>query len=53
MRLLDRSMERLKEKYPEVYLLRNEKYFSQYNFADGQAFEPDFVLFLLKKMGSR
>ncbi len=51
VRLLDRSMERLKEKYPEVYLLRNEKHFALYNFADGQAFEPDFVLFLLKKNG--
>ena len=51
VRLLDRSMERLKEKYPEVYLLRNERHFALYNFADGQAFEPDFVLFLLKKNG--
>lgn len=51
VRFLDRSMESLKNKYPEVYLLRNEKHFALYNFTDGQAFEPDFVLFLLKKNG--
>ena len=51
VQMLDRSMERLKEKYPEVYLLRNERHFAPYNFADGQAFEPDFILFLLKNNG--
>ncbi len=30
-----------------IYLVRNEKHFKLYNFSDGKAFEPDFVLFLL------
>jgi type III restriction enzyme len=37
----------LEDKYDEVYLVRNEKHFKIYNFDDGQAFEPDFVLFLI------
>ena len=32
--------------YEDIYLLRNERHFSLYNFSDGRAFEPDFVLFL-------
>jgi type III restriction enzyme len=31
--------------------VRNEGHFKVYNFADGQAFEPDFVLFLRQKSG--
>lgn len=43
--------DRLKEKYSEdaIYLLRNEKKLKLYAFADGRAYEPDFVLFLRKK----
>ncbi|MCY4313469.1 MAG: hypothetical protein OXD44_07220 [Gammaproteobacteria bacterium] len=47
--LLDRSINHLETKYPEVYLLRNERHFALYNFADGQAFEPDFLLLLLNR----
>ena len=32
-------------------MVRNEGHFKVYNFADGQAFEPDFVLFLKEKNG--
>jgi type III restriction enzyme len=39
----------LKSKYDEIYLVRNERYFKLYNFDDGSALEPDFVLFLSKK----
>lgn len=39
----------LKNNYDDIYLLRNEKHFSLYNFEDGRAFEPDFVLFLKEK----
>jgi type III restriction enzyme len=39
----------LRQKYEDVYLLRNEKLFKLYNFTDGQPFEPDFVLFLTDK----
>lgn len=37
----------LEDKYKAVYLVRNERHFKIYNFDDGQAFEPDFVLFLI------
>ena len=40
-----------KETYDEIYLIRNERHFSLYNFSDGRAFEPDFVLFLRETNG--
>jgi type III restriction enzyme len=51
VRMLDRQMERLRVEYDTIYLLRNEGHFAIYNFRDGQAFQPDFVLFLRKKGG--
>ena len=47
VKYLDKMIDALKLKYDEVYLLRNEKHFQLYNFDDGRAFEPDFVLFLV------
>ncbi|QTI96007.2 MAG: DEAD/DEAH box helicase family protein [Candidatus Nanogingivalaceae bacterium] len=35
----------LEEKWSDIYLLRNEKAVRIYNFEDGKAFEPDFLLF--------
>ena len=52
VRLLDGQMPALKKKYEAVYLVRNEGHFKIYNFSDGQAFEPDFVLFLREKTGN-
>ena len=52
VRMLDAQMDELKEKYDGVYLARNERHFKIYNFDDGQAFEPDFVLFLREKNGN-
>jgi len=40
--------EQLNKEYSEFYLLRNEKHFKLFNSDDGQVFEPDFVLFLIK-----
>jgi len=51
VRMLDRMVPELKDKYEAIYLLRNEGHFKIYNFSDGQAFEPDFVLFLREKTG--
>jgi len=51
VRMLDRQMQKLTEQYEEIYLLRNEGHFALYNFKDGQAFQPDFVLFLREKSG--
>ena len=52
VRMLDAQMDELKEKYDGIYLVRNERHFKIYNFDDGQAFEPDFVLFLREKNGN-
>ncbi len=52
VRMLDRQMDRLKEQYDGIYLARNERHFKIYSFDDGQAFEPDFVLFLREKDGN-
>ncbi|TDX27679.1 DEAD/DEAH box helicase family protein [Rhodovulum visakhapatnamense] len=39
----------LSERYEEFYLLRNEKVVKLYAFDNGQAFEPDFLLFLRRR----
>ena len=46
LRFMDGAMTKLEEKYRDIALLRNEQFFKIYNFADGEAFAPDFVLFL-------
>ena len=38
-------MSELENKWTDIYLLRNEKAVRIYNFSDGQAFEPDFLMF--------
>ncbi len=43
------AITKLKKRYEDVYLLRNEKSFQLFRFSDGKAFEPDFVLFLKEK----
>ena len=49
---IDREINTLKEKYDGIYLVRNERHFKIYSFEDGEAFEPDFVLFLREKDGN-
>ena len=44
-------LEQLLAKYQEVKLLRNNRELKLYRFDDGEAFEPDFILFLTKKNG--
>jgi type III restriction enzyme len=51
VRMLERQMNTLQEKYDGIYLVRNERHFKIYSFSNGQAFEPDFVLFLREKNG--
>ena len=51
IRHLNDHAQRLSELYAEFYLIRNEKALSLYSFKDGQAFEPDFLLFLRKAKG--
>ena len=49
VKFIDGIIENLKKVYSEVYLLRNASLFKIYNFKDGKAMEPDFVLFLKKE----
>ena len=48
---LRRWVRSAEEIYEDIYLLRNERHFAIYNFSDGRAFEPDFVLFLREANG--
>ncbi len=49
VRFINDAIDKLKEKYIDIYLLRNQKLFQLYRFSDGNALEPDFVLFLKEK----
>ena len=49
LRFIDEAVTKLKKKYQDIALLRNEQFFKIYSFADGEAFYPDFVLFLTEK----
>ncbi len=51
VQFLQTQLEELKKTYVDLFLIRNERHFSIYNFFDGQAFQPDFVLFLGKENG--
>lgn len=51
VQFLQTQLEELKKTYVDLFLIRNERHFSIYNFFDGQAFQPDFVLFLAKENG--
>ena len=41
MKYIDKIHAKLREKYNEVYLIHNERFFRLYNFEDGKPFEPD------------
>ncbi len=49
VRYIEQAYNSLRNKYAEIYLIRNEKHFKLYTFDDGRAVEPDFVLFLKGK----
>ena len=46
VKYIEQAYDSLKDKYSDIYLLRNEKHFKLYSFDEGLPFEPDFVLFL-------
>ena len=46
VKYIDSVMPKLKEKYDEITLVRNEKDVRIFSFDEGRAFEPDYVLFL-------
>ncbi len=49
LRFIDEVITKLKRKYQDIALLRNEQFFKIYSFEDGEPFYPDFVLFLTEK----
>jgi type III restriction enzyme len=49
--MIDRQVNELEKGFKKVYLIRNERQLKIYNFKDGQAFEPDYILFLIDKNG--
>lgn len=52
IKYIEEKIDRLREKYDEIYLLRNQKDLKIYAFDDGRATEPDFVLFMRRRKES-
>lgn len=50
--LIERQIIELGKKFKNIYLIRNERQLKIYNFNDGRAFEPDYLLFLINKSGN-
>jgi len=46
---IDGFIEKLRQKYSDIALLRNEKFFQVFDFDEGRAFEPDFIMILKKR----
>jgi type III restriction enzyme len=46
---IDGFIEKLRQKYSDIALLRNEKFFQVFGFEDGGAFEPDFIMLLKRR----
>jgi len=46
---IDGFIEKLRQRYSDIALLRNEKFFQLFDFDEGRAFEPDFIMILKKK----
>jgi len=49
IKFIQSQIDTLRDRYTDIYLLRNQKLFQLYTFDDGTPFEPDFVLFLTEK----
>ncbi len=43
---IDGFIEKLRQKYSDIALLRNERFFQIFDFDEGRAFEPDFLMLL-------
>lgn len=43
------KMDSLRKKYDKIFVIRNEKQVKVYSFENGEAFEPDFILLLIKE----
>ncbi len=51
VKYFDRIYDDLKQKWEEVFLIRNEQVVKLYTFDGGQKFYPDFILFLSRASG--
>ena len=49
VKYIESICKKLWQKYESFYLFRNERDVRIYSFENGNAFEPDFVLFLRRK----
>lgn len=49
LRFIDEAIIKLKKKYKDIALLRNEQFFKIYSFENGEPFYPDFLLLLTDK----
>ncbi|MGI6278651.1 MAG: DEAD/DEAH box helicase family protein, partial [Patescibacteria group bacterium] len=49
----EKSLDFMRKKYDKVALLRNERHFKIFDFEEGRAFEPDFLLILKKKSSQK
>lgn len=49
IKFIDGAIEQLMKKYSDIALLRNEKFFQVFDFDEGRAFEPDFIMLLKKR----
>ncbi len=49
VKMIDAQVSELRKKFKNIYLFRNERQLKIYNFSNGQAFEPDYLLFLVNK----
>jgi type III restriction enzyme len=46
---IDGFIEKLRQRYSDIALLRNEKFFQVFDFDEGKPFEPDFIMILKKR----
>lgn len=46
---IDGFIEKLRQKYSDIALLRNEKFFQVFDFDEGRPFEPDFIMILKRR----
>ena len=49
IKFIDEIIAKLRQKYSDIALLRNEKFFQVFNFDEGRAFEPDFIMILKRR----
>jgi len=49
IKFIDEFITKLRQKYSDIALLRNEKFFQIFDFDEGRAFEPDFIMILKRR----